>query len=107
MRRGQGITFIVCSFTQFCVVVSKVFFTQSHRTRIIFKQKYLTETLSSTTTMSQSGLGSNGNKVLLHISQISRTRVTPSDAVFQAPLIWRLLKLSTIYRLNSVPFRRN
>ena len=44
---------------------------------------YLTHSwdLASTTTPGYSGPRSNGNEVVLHIPQSSRTGVSPSDAV--------------------------
>ena len=39
------------------------------------------KTLKSTTTMGQSGPGSNGNEGVIHTCQISRTGSSPSDAV--------------------------
>ena len=39
------------------------------------------ETLRGTTTLDQSGPGSNGNEGLLHIPQSSKTEASPSDAV--------------------------
>ena len=38
-------------------------------------------TFTGTTTLSQSGPGSNGNEGVLHTSQIFRTRTLPLDSV--------------------------
>ena len=38
-------------------------------------------TLTDTTTLSQSGPGSNGNEDILHTPQIFRTGASPSDVV--------------------------
>ena len=42
---------------------------------------FINETPRGTTNTSQSGLGCNGKKEILHISQSSKTRISPSDAV--------------------------
>ena len=39
-------------------------------------------TLTSTTTLSKGGPGSNGSKGVLRTRQISRTGASPSDAVY-------------------------
>ena len=39
------------------------------------------ENITSTTTLGQSGLWSNGNKGIFHIFQSSKTEATPSNAV--------------------------
>ena len=49
---------------------------------MIFKEIDLTHMiLTDTTTLGQGGPGSNGNEGVLHSPQISRTEVSPSDAV--------------------------
>ena len=42
-------------------------------------------TLTGTTTLGQSGLGSNGNEEVLHISQSSKTGASPSDGLISYP----------------------
>ena len=51
--------------------------------QIIFKRpiRPIDETLTGTTTPSQSGLGSNGNEGVLHTPQIIKTGASPSDVV--------------------------
>ena len=51
----------------------------NYQIQIIFKQIYLTYT--HTTTLSQSGLGSNVNEKVVHIPQSSIIEVSPKDAV--------------------------
>ena len=46
---------------------------------------------TGTTTLSQSGLGSNGNEEILYFPEISRTEASSSDGLIYSTLIGRFL----------------
>ena len=65
---------------------------------------YLTQRwdLTGTTTLDQSGPGGNGNKWVLHISQSSRTRASPSDTYYQDIWWWWRNAVGVFYSLNRL-----
>ena len=87
--------FIVHLYLQFlCSCFLREFFAQPNQIQIIFKQIYLAidETLTGTTTPSQSEPGSNVNEKIFHTPQISRTKLSLLDAVLchtqDTPFFW-------------------
>ena len=79
------VVFIFIFFNSYSFIY--LFCTRSYQIRIISKQIYLTiyGTLSCTTISGESGLGSNGNKRVLHTLQISWTGASPWDAKWLCP----------------------
>ena len=75
MLRDQGITFIIHLYSNFlCRCFWRVFCRWSHQIQIISIQIYLTPRWdpNSTTTLDQSGPGSNDNEEILHTPQFFR-----------------------------------
>ena len=60
----------------------------------ICRWQYNNKTLTGTTTLGQSEPGSNGNEGVLHITQISRTRASPSDYLVSYP--WHLFGVGVL-----------
>ena len=93
MPRGWVIMFIVCTYLWFLCFL-KVFCTRSNRIWLIFKQIYVTHRWNpnNTTTANQSGSVSNGNKDVLHTSQIFKIGAHSQ------------MQFSVVVQISSIPF---